>query len=87
MGAQPSEKTTSMTRSCTVVASSNQATYSVKWGNSNVLTSSLNTRGFGMVLSELVAFVGKLFATDQATGVLYEISTNAEPIPRHILMG
>ena len=61
--------------------------YTLQWRNAKSLISHINFRGSGMVLSEVVAFCGKLFTTDRATGILYEIFPSSPPRPRHVLMG
>lgn len=81
------DKQTSLSKFGTFSKSVESGTYSLTWGNSYLLTTNLNTNGFGMVLGELVAFCGKLYATDQATGVVYEVSTSGDVFPRYIIMG
>merc|ERR1712228_649149 len=46
----------------------------------------LNERGRGMELSELVIFNERMYAFDDRTGIIYEISKEFEAIPRHIVM-
>lgn len=65
-----------------------QGAYSLSWGNAYHLSSDLNIRGFGMILGELIAFCGKLYTADQATGIIYEVATGSGDIfPRHVVMG
>ena len=45
-----------------------------------------NEGGRGMELSELVVFDGRMYAFDDRTGIIYEISKQFEAIPRHIAM-
>lgn len=61
--------------------------YSVSWGESNTLKSSMNEAGRGMELSELVFFNGKLLTCDDRTGIVYEINREDgyTMIPQHIL--
>eukprot|EP00602_Paraphysomonas_sp_CaronLab_P007332 CAMPEP_0185034162 /NCGR_PEP_ID=MMETSP1103-20130426/23775_1 /TAXON_ID=36769 /ORGANISM="Paraphysomonas bandaiensis, Strain Caron Lab Isolate" /LENGTH=380 /DNA_ID=CAMNT_0027570703 /DNA_START=139 /DNA_END=1281 /DNA_ORIENTATION=+ len=60
--------------------------FNISWGNEYSLHSPLSARGRGMMLSELIAYCGKLYASDQSTGVLFELSSG-ELYPRQIVMG
>jgi hypothetical protein len=80
-------KPTSLSKFGTFSRATKSGTYSLTWENSYPLTTNLNANGFGMVLGELVAFCGKLYAADQATGIVYEVSTSGNAFPRYIIMG
>lgn len=49
------------------------------------ISSYLSEKGRGMELSELVAFNGKLYAVDDRTGVVYEITGNNHAVPWVVL--
>jgi hypothetical protein len=68
-----------------LVKSSEGSTWTVSWEESVLLSSLLNSNNRALQFSDLIAYCGKLYSADKATGVLYEISQN-RLIPRHILM-
>jgi hypothetical protein len=59
--------------------------WEVSWEESTLLSSFLNSNNRALEFSDLIAYCGKLYSADKATGVLYEISQD-HLIPRHILM-
>jgi hypothetical protein len=49
------------------------------------LSTTLNSNGQALLFTDLIAYCGKLYSADKATGILYEVS-HGHLIPRHILM-
>lgn len=61
--------------------------YSVKFGSTIPLKSTLSEAGRGMELSELVYFNGMLLAFDDRTGVVFEVIVDKGlAVPRYIMM-
>lgn len=59
--------------------------YEFAWKESVLLTSYLNDNQRALMFNDLIAYCGKLYSADSATGVLYELSQH-RLIPRQILM-
>ena len=59
--------------------------YSVRWLDTQIITTQINEKGRGLELSELCVFNKKLYTVDDRTGIVYQIK-NGKAIPWLILM-
>ncbi|XP_002160275.3 soluble calcium-activated nucleotidase 1 [Hydra vulgaris] len=59
--------------------------YSIRWVDTQTITTQINEKGRGLELSELCVFNKKLYSVDDRTGIIYQIK-NGKAIPWLILM-
>jgi hypothetical protein len=68
-----------------IISSEPSSRVEISWEESVLLSTALNANGRALLFTDLVAYCGKLYSPDKATGILYEVS-HGHLIPRQILM-